>query len=106
MIQLTRNTKRVAAFLAVLVSVSAAGMSPTMARAAQMHSPVTAVAVLPAATRVQRKRRAAATRSIRWWLMRRLRQTKVRSMRGGLNLPPRLPVHDSLARGPPRPERE
>lgn len=102
MLQLARNNKLAATVVALLVSVSAAGMSVTTARGASEHPPVIAVAVLPEAARLQRKRRYAAVRVIRRRLVRRARENKVWSRRRRLNLRPRLPVHEWYARGPPR----
>ena len=102
MLQLARNNKLAATVVALLVSVSAAGMSVTTARGASEHPPVIAVAVLPEAARLQRKRRYAAGRVIRRRLVRRARANKVWSRRRRLNLRPRLPVREWYARGPPR----
>jgi hypothetical protein len=102
MLQLTRNNKLAAAIVALLVSVSAVGMSLTTARGGSEHPPVMAVAVLPEAARLQRKRRYAAVRIIRWRLVPRARENKVWSRRRRLDLRRRLHVHEWYARGPPR----
>jgi hypothetical protein len=101
-IQPTRNNKLVAAVVALLVSASLAGMSLTTASRAPEHAPVMGLAVIPAATRLQRKRRDRAVRSIRLRLVRRLRESKVWGRPRGLNLRPRLSVQQWHARGPPR----
>jgi hypothetical protein len=102
MIQLTRNNKVLTAVVTLLVSVSAAGMSLTTARAAPEHPPVMALAVLPSLTRPERERRYAVARSLRLRLVRRLRKSQGWSRRRGLNLLPRLSVREWHARGPPR----
>jgi hypothetical protein len=101
MFQLTRNNKLAAAVVALLVSMSAVGMSLSTARGASEHPPVVAAAVLPEAARLQRKRRYAAVGVIRWRPARRARESKVWSRRR-LNLRRRLHVHEWYARGPPR----
>jgi hypothetical protein len=101
MLQLTRNNKLAAAVVALLVSMSAVGMSLSTARGASEHPPVMAAAVLPEAARLHRKRRYAALRVIRWRPVRRARENKVWSRRR-LNLRRRLHVQARSARGPPR----
>jgi hypothetical protein len=97
-----RNSKLVTAIVAVLVSMSAVGMSLTAARTAPQHPPVVAPAVLPAAVRLQKDRRSGRARSIRLRLLPRLRESKVWPRRRRLNLRLGLPVHQWDARGPPR----
>jgi hypothetical protein len=101
MTQLSRHNRPLAAVVALLVSVSAVGMSLTPARGAPEHPPVMALAVLPAAARWQRERRRATVRSIRSRLVRRLRESNVWPRRRRASLTPRLPVHEWHARGPP-----
>jgi hypothetical protein len=97
-----RNSKLVTVIVAVLVSMSAVGMSLTAARTAPEHPPVVAAAVLPLAVRLQEERRHGGVRSIRLRLLPRLRESKVWRRRPRLNLRLRLRVHQWDARGPPR----
>jgi hypothetical protein len=102
MIQLARNNKLVAAIVAMLVSVSAVGMSLTAGRGAPEHSPVIALAVLPSAARVQTKRRSTAVRSIRLRLRGWLSEKAIWNPPRGPNLRQWLPIRKWDARGPPR----
>jgi hypothetical protein len=102
MIQLTRKNKLVPAVVALLISLSAAGMSLATAREATGHPAATALAVIPAATRWQRYRRHAAARLMRRRLVRRLRNHEAWIRGRGLNLRPWLLVREWYARGPPR----
>jgi hypothetical protein len=96
-----RNSKLVTAIVAVIVSMSAVGMSPTATRGAP-HPPVVALAVLPPDTRLQKERRNHVKGSISLRVARRLRGSKVWRRRRRLNFRPRLPIHQWDARGPPR----
>jgi hypothetical protein len=102
MLKLTRNNKLATALVALLVSVSALGVSLTTARGASEHAPVMALAILPAASRPQRKRRYATVRVIRWRLIRRRCENTVRRRRHRLNARRRPHVHERQARAPPR----
>jgi hypothetical protein len=101
MSQLPRNNKLAAAIAALLVAVSAVGLSLPTARGAPEHPPVIALAILPSDARLQRDRRYATVRSIRSRLVRRLREIRVGIWQRGLDVRPRLPVHEWQARGPP-----
>jgi hypothetical protein len=101
MLQLTRNNRLLSAVIALMVSVSAAGMSLTGTRGPAEHGPVIALAVLPAETRWENERGYAVGRSTRSWLVRRLRRTRAWGLRRGRSLRPRLSVHEWFARGPP-----
>ena len=100
MIQLTAKTKLLAPVVALVLSLSVGGVSLTTARTPE-HPPVIALAVLPAATRMETERRSGVVRSIRLRLANRLRTLGLRSRRRTLNLGPRLPIHPWSARGPP-----
>jgi hypothetical protein len=102
MLQLNRNNRLLAALIALMVSVSAAGMSLTGTRGPAEHGPVIALAVLPANTRWEDERGYAVGRSIRSRLVRRLRKSKAWRRRLRRSLRPRLSVHEWYARGPPR----
>jgi hypothetical protein len=102
MLQLARNRKLIAAIVALLVPMSAVGMSPTTARGASEHPPLMAVAVLPDAARPQKEGRYAVVRAIRWRRVRRAHKTTVWSRRRRHSLRWRLRAHEWDARGPPR----
>jgi hypothetical protein len=102
MTKLTRNNRLVATVVALLLSVSAVGTSMSAAAGTPEHPPVMAVAILPAAPRLQRDRRYWALRSIRLRLVRQLREVTISIGRRARRLRPRLPAHEWFARGPPR----
>jgi hypothetical protein len=78
----------------------AAGMSG--AATGLGHAPIIHIATIPAGIRQRRRRRGARARSIAWRAVRRMggvrRMVRIRRE----TLQPRVPPHESLARGPPR----
>jgi hypothetical protein len=102
MLQFTRNNRLLAAFVALLLSVSTVGTSLSAAAGGPEHAPLAAVAVLPGGTRPQRDRRYWAARSIRRRLRRRLRERRLWLTHRGAEPRSRLPIRESYARGPPR----
>ena len=66
------------------------------------HPPVLQLATLPQRLRVRRRIRGATLRAIAWRIGCRVRGAAARIRAGRENVQPRLPPHDSYARGPPR----
>jgi hypothetical protein len=94
--------KLIAALVAALVGVPAL-VAPFVSTAsgATGPPPTMHLAVLPRPARVRIRRRQAAMRAIRAALLRRLHDRNKRSRPRGLSIQLRLPVRESLARGPP-----
>jgi hypothetical protein len=103
MLQFTRHNRLAAAAVALLLSVSAVGMTLATSAGGPEHPPAIAVAVIPETASLQRKQRYAATRVIRWRLLRRGRENQGSSKRRRQVLLRRhLRPHERDARGPPR----
>ncbi|MCW3065783.1 MAG: hypothetical protein JWN32_2955 [Solirubrobacterales bacterium] len=65
--------------------------------------PVVQFATLPRRVRPRRRVRRAKVRVIAWWARPRMRGAAERVRSGRASVQPRLPPHESFARGPPRP---
>jgi hypothetical protein len=78
----------------------AAGMSG--AATGLGHAPIIHIATIPAGIRQRRRRRGARARSIAWRAVRRMGGVRRMVRMRRETLQPRVPPHESLARGPPR----
>jgi hypothetical protein len=67
------------------------------------HPPVIHLATLPSRTPLRRRVRGAKARLIGWRAGRWVRGAAARIRAGRETVQPRLPPHESFARGPPRP---
>lgn len=65
------------------------------------HLPVIQLATLPRRLRLRRRVRGAKARAVAWRLGRRVRGAAARIRARCESIQPRLPPHDSYARGPP-----
>jgi len=95
------KTSSVAVLVVTLVGTPPLGrpLAPTHGGTGQ--PPVIGVAILPERPRVRRRTRVASIRTIGWRILRRLRPASPATGTYGQSLYSRLPLRDSLARGPP-----
>lgn len=69
------------------------------------HLPAIQLATLPRRVRLRRRVRGSKMREIAWRVGRRVRAAGAAIGAGNESVKPRLPPHDSYARGPPRASR-
>jgi hypothetical protein len=67
------------------------------------HPPLIQLATLPRRARLRRRVRGSKVRAVLWRARLRLRGAAGNLRAAGESVQPRLPPHDSYARGPPRP---
>jgi hypothetical protein len=98
---LRRQSLSTLMLLGALVSPQALASVQAPGGPAQGHPLVFQLATLPQDARLRRRARGSKARVIAWWNRRRMRDVAATVSAGAENVEPRIPPHESYARGPP-----